>query len=91
MARGGRGEGGDVVLAVHEGLGQADAGRRHAVVLGEDEVLGAVGVLLGLVLALDDGEGVEDAIDVVAVDPAAVEEEGVEFGGDDGAAVFNIG
>lgn len=49
----GRDEGGGVVVAVYQRVLQADAGCGHAVVFGEDQVLGAVGAVLGLVLAAD--------------------------------------
>lgn len=84
----GRGECGGVVLAVHEGVLQGEAGGGHAVVLGEDQFLGAVRAVLGLVLAADDGEGVENLGDVCARDAVEVEEEGVQLGTDYLAAGF---
>ena len=48
--------------------------------VGEDEVAGAVGAELGLVLAADDGEGAEDIVGVIAGKAVEVEVEGVEAG-----------
>lgn len=47
-----RSERGGVVLAVHEGRGEAYADCGHAVVLGEDEILGAVVAVLGDLVVL---------------------------------------
>ncbi len=52
----------------------------EGVVIGEDHVFGAVVAEGGLVVAADDGEGVEDVGGVCAGEAVEVEVEGVEAG-----------
>ncbi len=60
------------------GLAGGD-GCGHGVVAFEDDALGAVLAVGGLVLAPHDRERVEDVVDVVALDAVEVEERGVKF------------
>src|SRR5690606_22461097 len=71
-------ERGGEVLAVDQGIVLGDAGLGHPVVDLQDEFLGAVGAVLGLVLPLHDGEGLHDVVDVITLDAVEVEEEGVQ-------------
>ena len=74
-------EAGLVGLAGAHGLG-------HLVVDFQDDALGAVFAVRGLVLALDDGEGVHDVVHVVAGDAVEVEVGGVQFAAQQEAALF---
>ena len=76
---------GEYTLQANDGFSVASGEGVH---VGEDEVLGAVGVGGGLVLALDDGEGAEDVGDVVAGDAVEVEVAGIEAGAEVGALAF---
>ena len=69
--------GGPYSLRLHRHVGQGVAGG-EGVHVGKDEVAGAVASEPGLVLAPDDGEGVEDVGCVVLVEAVEVEVEGVE-------------
>ncbi len=74
---------------VEDGLvcGSGPLGLGHAVVGVEDEVLGAVGVVGGDVLVLDDGDGLHDVRHVVLFETVEAEEHCVQFraAGDFGA------
>ena len=61
---------------------------RHGVVDLQDDALGAVFAMRGLVLALDDGEGVHDVGRVVAGDAVEVEVGRVQFATHEEAALF---
>ena len=63
-------------------------GLLHGVVDVEDDALRAVFAVRLLVLALDDGEGLQDVVDVVARDAVEVEVGGVEFAAQQEAARF---
>ena len=73
-------EGGLVRLAGFGGTG-------HLVVDLQDAALGAVLVVVGLVLALDDWEGLHDVVRVVAPDAVEVEEGGVQLAAEQEAAL----
>lgn len=60
----------------------------HFVIDFEDDALGAVFAVGSDVLALDDGEGLHDVIDVVAGDAVEMEVGGVEFSAEKEAAIF---
>ena len=59
--------------------------------VGKDKGFGAVVAELGLVVALDDGEGGEDVGGVVPVEAVEVEVEGVEAGAEVAAEALELG
>ena len=63
-------------------------GTLHGVVDFEDQVFGSVFAVLGDVFALDDGEGFENVVGIVAVDPVEVEVQCVQFVADLESAFF---
>jgi hypothetical protein len=75
---------------VEEGLVgfTASYGSDHGIVDLEDGVFGAVVAVGFFVFAFDDGEGIHDVVNVVALDAVEVEVGGVEFAAEQEAAVF---
>jgi len=62
-----------------EGLARL-RGDGHAVVGLEDETAGSLLAVMLHVVAVDEGKGAEDVVDVIALDAVEVEERTIEFG-----------
>ena len=62
--------------------------RRQSIVQLQDDTLAAVFAVSRLVLALDDGEGLHDVVDIIALDAVEVEIERVQLAAHEEAAFF---